>query len=114
MGPGHGTPEAPANLSSGGFQWPPWPMDHRTPKWAKTCPEAIKFKNHHKKGHDPSSMVGLNGPQIHHLRHFQGQWGQDPPSRCFEGISIRESRAKHQVSPFTLRYMIIYSLAIKF
>ncbi|MBW0589828.1 hypothetical protein O181_129543 [Austropuccinia psidii MF-1] len=123
MGPGHGTPEGPENLGSGVTHGPhrPWTADHspRTidhglwtvgpqsqPKTKKhqKCPEAIKAKNHQKKGHDPKSTVGPIGPQNHILRHFQGQW---------KGFQLGKEGPKHQVGPLTMRYMNIYSLAIK-
>ncbi|MBW0579033.1 hypothetical protein O181_118748 [Austropuccinia psidii MF-1] len=60
LDPSNGTPEAPENSGSGGLQWPPQATECRTskstqdPKWAKKCPEAIKFKNEHKKGQEPN------------------------------------------------------------
>ncbi|MBW0514854.1 hypothetical protein O181_054569 [Austropuccinia psidii MF-1] len=59
--------------------WTVGPQSQPKTKKGQKCPEAIKVKNHHKKVHDQKSMVGTIGPQIHILRHFQGQWGQDPP-----------------------------------
>ncbi|MBW0524742.1 hypothetical protein O181_064457 [Austropuccinia psidii MF-1] len=86
---GHGTPEAPANLGSGvnfgpgGLQWPPQRTAHRPqtvgpqigprnalkPKEPKITIESAKTQN---------QWWGQLGPSPF-LRHFQGQWGQDPP-----------------------------------
>ncbi|MBW0538434.1 hypothetical protein O181_078149 [Austropuccinia psidii MF-1] len=63
-------------------------------KNGQKCPEAINFKNHHKKGQDPSLMVGPKGPKIHNLGNFQENGDKTPLEDFLKEFQSRQEGPK--------------------